>query len=83
MRALADSQIGKRQQQATTNREEFPFAAEFLDQFTAAGFTAKVVHASNGTRSVGKAQPETGWVNVDELLAIDDFNRINQPRKRK
>lgn len=81
MRALADSQVEKRRRQATTNRENFPFASEFMDAM--AEFSPKLKYASQDGRSIGKPQDETGWVNVDEIIAMDDHNKRVKARQLK
>ena len=66
---------------AKRNRENFPFASELMDVL--AEFSPKLKDASQDGRSIGKPQDETGWVNVDEIIAMDDHNKRVKARQLK
>jgi len=84
MKRLEDmvrADIDAKSVQAQRNRENFPFASELMDSL--AEFSPKLKYASQDGRSIGKPQDETGWVNVDEIIAMDDHNKRVKARQLK
>lgn len=83
MKRLEDmvrSDIEAKSVQAKRNREDFPFASELMDSLSE--FSPKLKYAAQDGRSIGK-QDETGWVNVDEIIAMDDHNKRVKARQLK
>lgn len=81
---MAASQIAKREAARTRNREQFPYAAELMDQF--AEFDPKLIYAEENGRSIGKRPDQSNSLDGDRLVAMhDQFERtstlMNKRRK--
>lgn len=81
---MAASQIAKREDARTRNREAFPYAAELMDQF--AEFDPKLIYAEENGRSIGKKPSTTDSLDGDRLVQMhDQFTRtsilMNKRRK--
>lgn len=79
---MAASQIAKREAARNRNREQFPYAAELMDQF--AEFDPKLIYAEENGRSIGKKPSTTDSLDGDRLVAMhDQFERtVNLLKKR-
>jgi hypothetical protein len=76
---LASTQIGKRQQQAVTNRANFPDTARIVDSLAAVFGPVKVLHAIENGKEIGKPQPFDG-IDANKIIAADDWHKAAQKR---
>lgn len=78
---MAASQIAKREDARTRNREQFPSAAELMDQF--AEFEPKLIYAEENGRSIGKKPSTTDSLDGDRLVQMYDSFEFIKSRMRK
>ena len=76
---LANTQIEKRQQQAASNRANFPDTAEIVDRLSAVFGPVKVLHAVENGKEIGKPQPFDG-TDISKVIAADDWHKHVQKR---
>jgi hypothetical protein len=87
--ALAASQIAKREDARTRNREAFPFAAELMDAFSQdfddglPPFDPKLIYAEENGRSIGKRPDQSNSLDGDRLVQMHDSFEFIKSRMRK
>lgn len=78
---MAASQIAKREVARTRNREQFPYAAELMDQF--AEFDPKLIYAEEDGRSIGKRPDQSNSLDGDRLVQMHDYWKSFRQNTRK
>ncbi len=78
---MAASQIAKREAARNRNREQFPYAAELMDQF--AEFDPKLIYAEQEGRSIGKKPDSSQSLDGDRLVQMYDYWQSFRQNTRK